>query len=179
MRKLNMFLVIGMIVTFLAHAIMGSVQLFGADANTLKGIAWTSVALIVAHMIVTTILTVETLHARRKSGAGYFKNNLLFWTRRISGFTIIIPLLMHLVIFRASNADAYRLQVFTTGKLISQILLVAAIALHVITNIKPVLISFGIRGLKSYFTDILFILSILLLFFAAAFAVYYLRWMTV
>lgn len=177
MRKLNMFLVIGMLITFLAHAIMGSLRLFGADANALKVVAWISVAFITAHVIVTTILTIQTLHARKMSGAGYFKENKLFWVRRISGFAIVIPLIMHLVIFRSSNADAYRLQVFTTGRMISQILLVAAIALHVLTNIRPTGIAFGIRGLKKYSTDILFVLTIILLVLMAAFVVYYLRWM--
>ena len=176
MRRLNMFLVAGMLVSFLAHAIMGSLQLVGASSNALKIVAWILVGLISAHVAVTTILTVQTLYARKKAGVGYFKNNLLFWARRISGLTIIIPLIMHLVIFRASNADAYRLQVFTTGRLISQILLIAAIALHVLINVKPALMSFGVKGHKVYAADIIFVLSVLLLIFAAAFAVYYWRW---
>ena len=39
MRKLNMFLVVGMLVTFLAHAVMGALQLSGANTNTLKPLA--------------------------------------------------------------------------------------------------------------------------------------------
>ena len=65
---------------------------------------------------------------------------------------------------------------FTDCKLATQLLLIAAIAVHVITNVKPMLISFGVLSLKKHVGDILFVLSVLLLFMAAAFIVYYLRW---
>ncbi len=176
MRKLNMFLVAAILVTFLAHAITGSLQLAGATSDTPEWIAWVCVAFISAHVVVTTILTVQSLYARKRAGAGYFKDNLLFWIRRISGFVILIPLVMHMTIFSASNAYVYRLQAFTTGRLISQILLVAAIALHVITNIRPMMISFGVKGHRAYAFDIIFIMTVLLLLFAISFAIYYVRW---
>ena len=179
MRKLIMFIVIGMLLTFLAHGIMGSFKLMGADADALKTVAWISMGFVTAHIIIVTILTVKTLYARHKSGAGYFKGNGIFWARRISGFAIIIPLIMHIVIFTPTNQDVMRLAVFTAGRLVSQILLVLTITLHVITNAKPALITMGIKGLKKYTFDILFILSLIMLFFAVAFAIYYFRWMAV
>ena len=177
MRKLNILLVVGMLVTFLIHAIMGSLQLMGTASDAHKTVGFVLLVLICCHVLVSGILTVKTLIARKRSGAGYFKENALFWARRISGLTIVFPLIMHLVIFKASNADAYRLQEFTTGRLISQILLVAALALHILINVRPALIVFGIKGLKAYAADILVVLSILLLLIAAAFVIYYLRWM--
>ena len=86
---------------------------------------------------------------------------------------------MHLVFFRSANADVYRLQVFTAGRMISQILLVLAIALHVLTNIRPALIGLGVKDTKAFAVDLLLVLSVLLLMFAAAFAVYYVRWAAV
>lgn len=179
MRKLNMALVAAMLVSFLAHAIMGSMRLFGGDSAPVAAVAWVTLALAAAHVVVTTVLTAQTLHARRRSGAGYFRDNKLFWIRRISGFAILIPLVMHLVIFRSANADVYRLQVFTAGRMISQILLVLAIALHVLTNIRPALIGLGVKDTKAFTVDLLLVLSVLLLMFAAAFAVYYVRWAAV
>lgn len=177
MRKLNVFLVIGIFVTFLLHGIMGSLQLAGANADALKTVARICAGFIGAHVAVTAVLTVETLRTMKETGTGYFKENRLFWARRISGLAVLIPLVMHLFIFRASDAEVYRLQAFTTGKLISQLLLVASIALHVLTNLKPMLISLGIRSLKESFVDALIIISAVLLMFAAAFAIYYSRWM--
>lgn len=179
MRKLNIFAVAGMLVTFLIHAILGALQITGAGSTALKPVAWVSVGFVAVHMILSTVLTVQTLHARHMSHAGYFRDNKLFWVRRISGFLIVIPLIMHLLIFSPANAGAYRVHVFSTGRLVSQILLVLAIALHVISNIRPALITCGIRSLKAYAVDILLVLSVLLLLFIIAFVVYYVRWMAV
>ncbi len=177
MRKLNLFLVTGIFITFLFHALGGAFRLFGADSDTMKIAAYICLGLIAAHIVVTFILTLETLKARQHSGSGYFKNNLIFWARRISGFTILIPLLMHILIFHGTGQDSFRLVEFHAGRLISQILLVISLAFHVLTNIKPLLISFGIRETKAFTADIIFVLSVILLIAACAFSVYYLRWM--
>lgn len=176
MRKLNLFIVVGMLVTFLVHAVMGALQLSGANANTLKSLAWVCVGLITAHIVVSVVLTIQTLYACKKSGTGYFRNNLMFWAKRITGFTIVIPLVMHLMIFHSESGDAFRLQVFTSGRMISQILLVVTIALHVMINIKPLLTGFGVKENRAFAGDIIFVLSVVLLLLAAAFVVYYLRW---
>lgn len=180
MRKLNIGLVLGILVTFLLHAITGAMQIAGGQSQTSKTIAWICVAFICAHIIVGMILTYQTLHACRMSHTNYFKGNELFWIRRISGLVIMIPLIMHLVIFRAhGDGNTYRVVAFTAGRLISQILLVASIALHVLTNIKPLMIGLGINDHRGYTIDVLLVLSVLLLLFAIAFFIYYLRWMAV
>lgn len=179
MRKLNMFLAAGMLLTFLAHGIMGSFKLIGAEVSALKTLAWVCVGLVCLHIIVTTILMCETLRARKLSGAGYFKDNLIFWARRISGFTILIPLLLHLFIFSGRSVDgAFRLTEFTAGRLISQLLLVLTIAFHVLTNIEPMMISFGVKSTKAFSHDAIFVVSVVLLLACAAFGAYYLRWIT-
>lgn len=176
MRKLNMVLVIGIIAAFLTHAIMGGLRLAGADTRSPSAAAWVCFGLIAAHVVVTTILTGRTLAVWKRTGAGYFRENALFWARRISGFVVLIPLVMHLVFFSTSNEGAFRLQVFTAGRLISQILLVVAIALHLLTNVAPLLITLGVREKRAFAADLLLILSVMLLLFAAAFVIYYLRW---
>ena len=178
LRKINIFVVIGIVGILIAHGVMGSLVIAGADADALKTLARAGVGLICIHIIITSILAAQTLHARKMSGAGYFKDNSLFWLRRISGLIILIPLYMHLAIFSSANAGAYRLEVFTTGRLISQILLVASIALHVLINIRPALISMGVRDYRAFRNDILIVLSVLLLLFGIAFVIYYIRWMS-
>lgn len=181
MRRLNLFLVIGMFVTFIAHGIMGALKLCGANTDAWKLVGCISIAFICAHVVVTAILTGQTLKTMKKTGTGYFRENKLFWVRRISGLTILIPLVMHLMIFQgtAAPSGAYRLVVFNTGRMISQVLLVVTIAFHALTNIKPLLIALGVRETKAFALDLLLILSAVLLFFAVAFAVYYLRWLAV
>ena len=174
-----MIAVIGMFATFLLHAVMGSVRLLGGNADSMKAVARICIVFVFVHVVLTGVMTVRTLIACKRSGTGYFRQNKLFWARRISGLAILIPLVMHLFIFTNASADNVRLGVFTTGRMISQVLLVLTIALHIITNAKPALITLGIRNLRKFTFDILFIISVLMLFFAAAFVVYYFRWMAV
>lgn len=178
LRKLNVFLVVGILVMLIAHAVTGSLRLAGADTANAYFFADATLLLVTLHVIVTSILTVQTLKARKLSGAGYFKDNGIFWVRRISGFVVLIPLVMHFTIFAPSHADAIRLEVFTTGRLISQILLVAAIALHVLTNIRPLMISLGAKKTKAFVIDALVVISVMMLLFAIAFVIYYVRWMS-
>ena len=83
---------------------------------------------------------------------------------------------MHLLIFRAGNADVYRLKVFTTGRLVSQLLLVLCLALHILTNIRPLMISLGAKSYRAFALDAIIVLTVLLALFAVAFGIYWLRW---
>ena len=178
MRKWNAVLTAVILVLFLIHAILGSFQLFGIGNTAGKAIARAAEILIWIHVLIGVKLTVDTLRAQHKAGARYFRENALFWARRISGFAVMVLLLFHFNAFGDNSGPLYRLRVFDSTKLISQLLLVLSIALHVITNVKPALIAFGIKSWKARTGEILAILSVLLLVIAAAFIVYYLRWNT-
>ena len=178
MRRINIFLVIGIILSFLFHSLSGSIRLFGADAGSPELSARICLTLVAVHVIITAILTVKTIIAIKKSKKSYFRENKLFWTRRISGFALLIPLVMHLLIFRGNGDEAYRLVFFHTGRLISQILLIACLALHIITNIRPMLIGLGVRQRGLLSADISFVLSVVLLFCCCAFCIYCFRWVS-
>ena len=179
MRKFNAVLSIAILVLFLVHAISGAFQLMsviGGGSQILSIISWIMLGLIILHIVIGIKLTADTLKAVKKSGVSYGKENRIFWVRRISGFAIVLFILCHVIIFMGKSGEAYRLNYFGVIQLISQILLVISIAVHVLSNIKPLLIAMGVRGFKDVFIDTLFILSIILLFAGAGFVVYYLRW---
>lgn len=89
----------------------------------------------------------------------------------------MLLILTHIVIFLGNTeSGVYRLNLFGTVQMISQILLELAIAVHVLTNIKPLMIALGVRGFREFFTDILLVISVLLCFCGIAFLIYYLRW---
>ena len=178
MRKWNAVLTAAIMALFLLHGIFGAFQLFGVGPTALKAVARAAVALVAAHTLIGVKLTADSIRVWKKTGAGYFRQNKLFWARRVSGFAVMVLLVFHITAFGYDNGGAYRLRWFTDFKLATQLLLVAALAAHIIMNVRPMLISFGIKGLKKYVGDILFVLSVLLLFMAAAFVVYYLRWNT-
>ncbi len=176
MRRFNAILTAVILLLFLLHAILGSFQLIGVGNTAVKAAAWVAAVLILIHAVIGVKYTVDTLRVWRKTGVSYFRENRLFWARRVSGFAVMVLLFFHFTAFGENSGSVYRLKYFGTAELSVQVLLAAAIALHVLTNVKPMLISFGIRGLKARAADLLLVLSVLILFFAAAFIVYYLRW---
>lgn len=176
MRKWNGIITAAILILFLLHGIMGSFQLMGVSGTALKGIARLSVALIAVHALLSLWLTAETVRAVRRTGAPYIRQNLLFWARRVSGFALLILLVFHMTAFSKGGSGAYRLKWFGDAKLAAQILLVLTLAVHIGSNVLPSLITFGVRGQREKAGHILFALSVLLLFMAAAFVLYYIRW---
>ena len=176
MRRVNAILTAVILLLFLLHAILGSFQLIGVGSTAVKGIAWAAAVLILIHTAIGVKYTADALRVWKKTGVGYFRENRLFWARRVSGLAVMVLMFFHFTAFGDSSGSVYRLKYFGTAKLTAQLLLAAALALHVLTNVKPLLISFGIRSLRPRAADMLLVLSVLMLFFAAAFLVYYLRW---
>ena len=70
----------------------------------------------------------------------------------------------------------YILFPFTTTKLITQLLFIASVAVHILINIRPLLVSLGIISFKKRKGDIYLILSVLLLFMSGAVIFYYIGW---
>lgn len=176
MRKWNGILSLAALILLLLHGILGSFQLIGVGSTAVKALAWIAVGLLAVHAVFGVKLTVDTLRIWKKTGAAYFRENRLFWARRISGFSTLVFLLFHVTAFSAGGDGAYRLQWFNQGKLVLQLLFAASLAVHIITNIRPLMLSLGIKSGRKWLGDILFVLSVLLLFMALAFVIYYLRW---
>ncbi len=176
MRKLNAIVVIGMFIFLLLHMIFGILLLTGVSDMPMVWISYTLLGFVILHAIISTILTIQSIITMKKTHTLYFKENKLFWLRRISGFLIIIAIVFHLVIFLNLGSDSVRLKEFNVFSLISQIFLVIFIAIHVISNVKPTLISFGITSLKEFSVDILIVISIVLFIALVAFFIYFFRW---
>ncbi len=70
----------------------------------------------------------------------------------------------------------FRLYPFDINRLIVQMLFLLSVAVHIITNVKPALITFGVKRLKPKSGGILFFISAALLFMAAGFIIYFIRW---
>ena len=145
-------------------------------SRLLKVMARAMLTLIAVHMFIGLWLTAETWRLQKKAGTAYRKENRLFWARRISGFALFVLIFFHMAVFLHGRQDVVRLTYFGIPQLVSHILMALSLLVHILCNIRPLLISFGIRGRRLFVRDILFVLAGVLLFCAAAFAVYYLRW---
>lgn len=179
MRKWNAVISAAILILFVIHAAAGVFQLSGlypGGQAVLSALTRIMLTLLVLHAVFGIILTVRTLRTCRESGISYFRGNKLFWARRISGFAVLLLIFFHVMTFLSTGSGAFRLPYFGGGALTIQLLFVAAVAVHVIANVKPILISFGIRNFKEFAADILIILSVILIFAGVAFFLYYLRW---
>ena len=84
----------------------------------------------------------------------------------------------HIMLFMGhGSGGAFRLNVFDLPQLIMSILLVISVLVHIVTNIRPLMIALGSRGAKDFIADMAVIFSVLLLVSGAAFVVYYVRWL--
>ena len=181
MRKINAVLSIAMLALLLLHIIVGSLQLFGLMPGgnaVMQVLAWVIVSTVAAHIIIGIKLTFDTLSAMKKSGAGYFRKNKLFWARRISGFAVMLFLVSHIFVFAGSSSGgAFRLNLFDVPQLVCSVLLVLSLIMHIVSNIRPMLLGFGAGKARELIGDAAFVFSVLLLVSGAAFAVYFVRWL--
>lgn len=178
MRKINTILSVLLLVIFMLHGLMGSFMLLGIGSSAGKILAWVGVAVLAAHTVIGVILTINTLKISKNAGNSYLKQNTVFWARRASGLAILILMFFHIGLFGGVQDGIYILFPFTTVKLITQLLLVAALFIHLFINIRPLLVSLGIISYKERRGDIYLILSVLLLFSAGAVIIYYIGWHT-
>jgi hypothetical protein len=169
----------GLIVLFLIHGIAGAFQMMGfipGGSSVWKILTWMMAVMVIVHMIIGIILTAQTIRISRKAGVSYHKENVLFWIRRISGFILMLFILLHLIVFMQTGTGFFRLGYFGVPQLTGQLIMLLALAIHLLSNIKPVAMALGLYGGKGYAKDILLILSIVLIVCAVSFVVYYLRW---
>lgn len=174
MRKLNTILSVLLFVIFLLHGVLGSFVLIGVGEIAGKMLAHIGMILLVLHLCIGVRLTIQTFQT--KSGLAYSKQNVLFWMRRASGLAILILAFFHMGIFGSVEDGWYILTPFTTVKLLTQLLLVAALFVHLFVNVRPMLISLGVIEYKERRGDLFLLLSILLLFMAGSIVLYYIRW---
>jgi len=178
MRKINAVLGPLMIILLLIHGIWGAFQLASIvpGGSVIRRIlSYVMVAAVACHIVLGIVLTAQTFKAIRRSGASYFRGNEEFWLSRISGLALLIFIIYHMCVFITPAGEIFRLNSFGGLQLAGHILLVVSLFLHLSVNIRPLFIALGI-GSRKYIRDIIIILSVIMLVFAAGFIVYYLRW---
>ena len=181
MRKVNAILGIFILAAFLCHAVIGAGEMTGLiDGGNMIGkvAAHAMVTALFLHIIIGVKLTADTLIAIKRSGANYFKDNLLFWTRRISGFAMIFFIIAHYLVFIGDNSSGvYRLNEFGVTELVMAILLIVSLLIHIITNIRPLMLALGSSKGHRKIAAAVFTASVILLLLGGAFVVYFIRWL--
>ena len=179
MRKWNAPAGALLIILAVIHGAAGAFELFGVTgggAQWFSVLSWLFLAVLVFHAAAGIMLTIDSIRIGRKSGAFYGKANIGFWTKRISGFAIILLIFSHLLVFIGQGGGSFRLTLFEGPQLILSLLLAAATALHLLMNLRPLLIAAGASGYRKYLADLLFVLAVVLAVCGIAFVIYYFRW---
>ena len=179
MRKLNVILGALLLVLLIVHVVGGSFQLLGVLPGgkfSLQLAACVLAALCVLHALIGLKLTWESLRAVRQSGVFYFRGNKTFLASRLSGLALLLLIVTHVHQFWVSGGGPYRLHDFGVPQLMLQLLLVLALLVHVLANVRVALIGLGLGRLREYVPDALFVAAVLLLVAAGAVVAYYVRW---
>ena len=167
MRKLNTILSVLLLFICLLHGLMGSFMLLGISSGAGKFLAWIGVGILAAHTVLGLLLTAQTFRASRSGGKLYGKQN---------GLAILLMLFFHIGVFGRVQDGVYILFPFTTVRLLTQLLLVASVFVHLLLNLRPLLVSLGIVRDKEQRGDLYLILSVLVLFAAGSIILYYIGW---
>ena len=115
MRKWNTVLSLAALVLLIVHAVLGSFFLTGVGHTAAKAAAWAAVVLLAVHGALGVKYTIDSVIVWKKTGAGYFRENRVFWARRISGFAILVLLCFHVGAFGAVADGVFRLKPLTWG----------------------------------------------------------------
>ena len=176
MRKWNNILARVIIVLFLLHALMGSLMLLGLSNISFKPLSWMLFAAVIAHGVLGILATVQAMKSGQKSGKWYLRQNAAYWTKRFSGLAILILLCFHISAYTTTVGGAFFLKEFTFGRMAAQLLLILSIFIHLAVSVKSTLIAKGVVKFKERTVDWMMVLSLMMLFFAAAVVIYFIQW---
>ncbi len=177
MRKWNNILARVILVLFLLHALMGSLMLLGLSNISWKPLSWLLLAAVIAHGVLGVLATVQAVKSGKVSGKWYLRQNAAYWTKRFSGLAILLFLFFHISAYTTTVGGAFFLKEFTFGRMAAQLLLILSIFLHLAVSVKSMLIARGIVKFKERTIDWMMVLSLLMLFFAAAVVIYFIQWL--
>ena len=177
MRKCNAIVSIVLVILLLIHLFIGifvMLDIISYSPVWKKILSFVMVVLLVAHIIMGTILTIKSVSNRYSKK--YLSLNKKFWISRISAFVIIILGVYHIYFFMNKGSHVIRLKVFEGFQLLVSLIFVLSILIHVITNIRSMIISFGIDKIRKFSVNIGIVLLIVFIGAGLAFIWYYIRW---
>ena len=177
MKAVNAVIAAVLLVLLAVHGLGNSLQLFGVGSVVPAAIGWALAVLAAAHLVIGVALTVSTLREQRRAGTAYWRLNRRFWAVRFSGLAIAVFVVCHILIFARLDPSApVRLSFFGPLQLAVSLLLAVSLAVHVLDNLQPLLISLGVPSPRGRAADLGVVFALILLVAAIAFVVYFIRW---
>ena len=146
MRKFNSILTILIMLLFIDHITFGSLHFLGTKFGIAAPFAMTMMILVLIHAVVSIIITIRAEVAGFKTKARYNKENRQFWQRRASGIAILVLALVHANVMQKGENGIPKLSRMPRVFSLILPLLMLSVAIHISQNIRPLLISMGVKN---------------------------------
>ncbi|MBQ9058220.1 MAG: hypothetical protein IJ125_03430 [Atopobiaceae bacterium] len=176
MRKVNAIVSAALLIVFILHAVSGALLLSGASAQPQVIFSRILTLLLLVHLVIGVVLTVDGFRAIRASGVHYREATTRLLAVRLSGLAIAVFIGAHVASLWMPAGDVQRMSEFGLLQLVMNIAFVVAVAVHILCNIRPLLISLGIPLSSPRVLDIAIALSVVLCAGGIAFIIYFIRW---
>ena len=176
MKRANALISAAILVLFVIHGLGNALQLMDVGSIVPALIGWAMLALVGVHAVIGVVLTAQTMREQKRAAASYPGLNRRFWVVRISGFALVVLLAFHVFLFGGETGEYVRLAFFGHAELVMHLLMVAALAVHVLCNLEPLLIDLGVPVPRGRGADAAVVFAIFLLVMALAFIIYFIRW---
>ena len=164
MRKFNAILVLIIILLLIDHLVFGSLYMLGVNVKVFIPIALLLIALVLIHAVVSMIITVRAEKVGIKTHARYNKENKEFWLRRSSGMAILFFALAHFYSMIKNEKGIPNIARMPRIFNLTLPLLIFSVLLHLIANVRPMLIALGVRGIDKKEKIIKIIILLIMLF---------------
>lgn len=176
MNRLNHWLVMLILPLLSIHGLLGCFALLGISSITVWPLSYALLLVVVLHGVISLLLTRDAIIIGLKTGHWYWKENARYWIVRLSGICIFALLGFHASAYTVNVDGVFFLQEFTFLRMVSQLLFVAAIAIHLLAAARPWLIKRGILTFGERAWDCVVVLGILTSFFTFSVVMYYIYW---
>lgn len=175
-RILNSWLGKLLILLFAVHGLAAGYML--ADLTYIswvKPIGYAACCFLLVHGAFGVLLSWDAWRAG-SGGKWYWRENAVFWLRRITGLAILVFLAFHFGAYGSMIGGRYQLREFTTWLYIAQMGLLLSCVLHVGVSVKGMLIADGVTRYDLWRNLFFLLLAVLLLAMAVGVTLYYIAW---
>lgn len=138
MQKFHPILAWLLLLLLIVHLVMGSVTLLTPVFLINKPFVTVFFVLVCLHAVISLARMLRKGWARGRFS--YPKENWIYWVRVLSGLAIVVLALIHTTLWVVHTPFGVVLRDFGGPSLLAQLLFVAALAVHILLNIRPLLL---------------------------------------
>ena len=175
MRKINTIVVLLIMVLLLDHALFASLNSVGIGNGVIPALAHTFLTLVLIHALISLLITIRAEKAGFVTGARYNKENAAFWNRRVTGVAILVLAITHASLMQRNETGRRNIASMPKIFEFTLPLLIVCVYLHVLSNIRPLLIALGARNIdkKEKIIKVLFSVFMLLALLASIYRAFF------